>query len=198
MEQLDRGPPPPLGSADRSPSPSRGGFEATPSSFPRKREPSETEENLGPRFRGDDEVRKGDDELGAVPTRATWPAADAIIGNPPFLGGKRLRTELGDESVDDLFAAYAGRVPQEADLVAYWVAKAWAAVTSGRATRVGLVTTNSIRGGANRRVLAPIADAGGFFAAWSDQPLRLAASIWSRYLSASSAAMQPVPAEVMA
>jgi hypothetical protein len=36
---------------------------------------------------------------------------------------------------------------------------------SGRSKRVGLVTTNSIRGGANRRVLVPIADAGGFFTA---------------------------------
>lgn len=101
---------------------------------------------------------------------AEWPEADAIIGNPPFLGGKRMRDALGDNYVDALFAAYANRVPQEADLVAYWVAKGWAAVTSGLAARVGLVTTNSIRGGANRRVLAPIADAGGFFAAWSDQP----------------------------
>jgi type II restriction/modification system DNA methylase subunit YeeA len=103
-------------------------------------------------------------------TRAEWPAAIAIIGNPPFLGGKRLRDSLGDGYVDALFAAYAGRVPPEADLVAYWVAKAWGAVISDRAQRVGLVTTNSIRGGANRRVLAPIADASGLFEAWSDQP----------------------------
>jgi type II restriction/modification system DNA methylase subunit YeeA len=103
-------------------------------------------------------------------TGAKWPEADAIIGNPPFLGGKRLRTELGDEYVDALFAAYRGRVPQEADLVAYWVAKAWAAMISRRARRVGLVNTNSIRGGANREVLAPIAEANGIFNAWSDQP----------------------------
>jgi hypothetical protein len=102
---------------------------------------------------------------GGSSVRAEWPEADVIIGNPPFLGGKRMREALGDDYVDDLFAAYAGRVPQEADLVAYWVAKAWAAVVSGRSKRVGLVTTNSIRGGANRRVLVPIADAGGFFTA---------------------------------
>jgi type II restriction/modification system DNA methylase subunit YeeA len=111
-----------------------------------------------------------DDETCATPTRAEWPAADVIIGNPPFLGGKRMRDALGDAYVDALFAAYAGRVPQEADLVAYWVAEAWSAVTSNRARRVGLVTTNSMRGGANRRVLAPVSDAGGFFEAWSDQP----------------------------
>ncbi len=102
--------------------------------------------------------------------RAKWREADVIIGNPPFLGGKRLRDALSDSYVDALFAAYDGRVPQEADLVTYWVAKAWTAVTSGRSQRVGLVATNSIRGGANRRVLTPISEAQGFFAAWSDQP----------------------------
>lgn len=103
-------------------------------------------------------------------TEAGWPAADVVIGNPPFLGSKRLRAELGDEYVDALFAAYRDRVPQEADLVAYWVARGWASAVSGRSARIGLVTTNSIRGGANRRALAQIADARGFFAAWSDQP----------------------------
>jgi hypothetical protein len=29
-------------------------------------------------------------------TEAKWPEADAIIGNPPFLGGKLLLTILGD------------------------------------------------------------------------------------------------------
>ena len=103
-------------------------------------------------------------------TRAAWPVADVVVGNPPFLGGKRLRDALGDGYVGRLFTAYADRVPQEADLVTYWIAKAWAATVSARAGRVGLVTTNSVRGGANRRVLAPVADAGGFFAAWGDQP----------------------------
>ena len=103
-------------------------------------------------------------------TRAEWPKADVVVGNPPFLGGKRLRDALGSDYVDTLFQAYADRVPQEADLVTYWVAKAWVAAISGRVDRIGLVATNSLRGGANRRVLAPIAEAGGFSAAWSDQP----------------------------
>ena len=54
-----------------------------------------------------------------------WPEADVVVGNPPFLGGKRMRKSLGDDYVDRLFAAFAGRVPAEADLVAYWFAKAW-------------------------------------------------------------------------
>ena len=31
------------------------------------------------------------------PTEPVWPAAAVIVGNPPFLGGKRLRSELGNE-----------------------------------------------------------------------------------------------------
>lgn len=101
---------------------------------------------------------------------ADWPKANVVIGNPPFLGGKRLREGLGNDYVEALFAAYRGLVSPEADLVSYWVAKAWIATSSDRANRVGLVTTNSIRGASNQKVLTPIADARGFFEAWSDQP----------------------------
>ncbi len=53
-----------------------------------------------------------------------WPEVDAIVGNPPFLGGKRLRAELEDAYVNDLFALYRDRVPREADLVCYWFERA--------------------------------------------------------------------------
>ena len=62
-----------------------------------------------------------------------WPEADVVVGNPPFLGGKLMRTSLGDAYVDRLFAAFAGRVPAEADLVAYWFAKAWERMRDGTA-----------------------------------------------------------------
>ncbi|WP_135467801.1 class I SAM-dependent DNA methyltransferase [Crenalkalicoccus roseus] len=102
---------------------------------------------------------------------AAWPEAECILGNPPFLGGKMLRRSLGDAAVDRLFAAYDGRVPREADLVCYWFEKARAAIAAGRARRAGLVATNSIRGGANRRVLDRIAETPGqaIFEAWSDE-----------------------------
>jgi hypothetical protein len=102
-------------------------------------------------------------------TVTPWPAADAIVGNPPFLGGKRLRTVLGDDYCARLFAAYDGQVPAEADLVCYWFALAQAAIAAGRAARAGLVATNSIRGGANRRVLEPLAQAGAITDAWADE-----------------------------
>jgi type II restriction/modification system DNA methylase subunit YeeA len=100
---------------------------------------------------------------------AQWPEADFIVGNPPFLGGKLLRRGLGDDYVETLFGTYAGRVPAEADLVCYWFVKAWDALRSGRANSAGLVATNSIRGGANRKVLEPISEAHAIFEAWSDE-----------------------------
>jgi len=103
-------------------------------------------------------------------TEYQWPDADAIIGNPPFLGGKLLRSNLGDTQVDRLFRAYDGRVPAEADLVCYWFAKAREQIEADKVQRVGLVATNSIRGGANREVLDDIAETGRVFEAWSDEP----------------------------
>jgi len=84
---------------------------------------------------------------------APWPRADAIIGNPPFLGDKKMIGDLGKTYVERLRAAYAGRVPGGADFVCYWFERAREEVAEGRTERVGLVGTNSIRGGANRAVL---------------------------------------------
>ncbi len=103
-------------------------------------------------------------------TEYEWPTADAIIGNPPFLGGKLLRSNLGDMQVHRLFRAYESRVPAEADLVCYWFEKARVLVETGKSQRVGMVSTNSIRGGANREVLEDIAETGRIFEAWSDEP----------------------------
>ncbi len=105
----------------------------------------------------------------AQPVEAGWPDAEVIIGNPPFLGGKLLRANLGDAYVDTLFRVYEGRVPREADLVTYWHEKARAMVEAGRTRRVGLLATQGIRGGANRRVIERIKASGDLFLAWSDE-----------------------------
>ena len=65
---------------------------------------------------------------------------------------------------------YAGRVPGGADLVCYWFEEARAQDRSRTRQRAGLVATNSIRGGANRKVLERIQETGTIFHAWSDQP----------------------------
>ncbi|MCL4788496.1 MAG: class I SAM-dependent DNA methyltransferase, partial [Verrucomicrobia bacterium] len=65
----------------------------------------------------------GDDALKFY-TERDWPECDVIVGNPPFLGGKMIRRELGDAYVDALFATYGTRVRPEADLCCYWFEKA--------------------------------------------------------------------------
>jgi type II restriction/modification system DNA methylase subunit YeeA len=101
---------------------------------------------------------------------AEWPDAEFIVGNPPFLGGKRLRRELGDDYVETLFKVFDGRVPREADLVTYWFEKARHQIAAGKAKRAGLVSTNSIRGGANRKLLERVVADAPIFEAWSDEP----------------------------
>ncbi len=99
-----------------------------------------------------------------------WPQADAVIGNPPFLGYSPMRETLGDGYTDGIRNLYKGSVPAFADLVCYWFHKAGALVAEGRLARAGLVATNSIRGGRNRAVLDRITDGGTIFDAWSDEP----------------------------
>jgi type II restriction/modification system DNA methylase subunit YeeA len=98
-----------------------------------------------------------------------WPAADFIVGNPPFLGDKKMISVLGEEYVTRLRRLYQGRVPGGADLVTYWFEKARTQLAKGEAKAVGLVATNSIRGGANRKVLERIREVGPIFEAWSDE-----------------------------
>jgi hypothetical protein len=102
------------------------------------------------------------------PYEPEWPAADVIVGNPPFLGGSKLRSELGDSYVEALFALYGDRLPVS-DLVCYWFEKARAMIEQGKVKRVGLLTTNSIRSGANRKVLERIKQSGDIFWAQSDR-----------------------------
>jgi type II restriction/modification system DNA methylase subunit YeeA len=102
-------------------------------------------------------------------TEVQWPVANVIVGNPPFLGNKRMIGDLGEDYVKLLRQAYEDTVPGGADFVTYWFAKAWGYVQSGATCRVGFVATNSIRGGASRDVLKPIVNGGRIFRAWSDE-----------------------------
>ena len=103
------------------------------------------------------------------PVQPEWPEAEVVMGNPPFLGGNRIRQELGDESVDALFVLYDKKVPPFADLVCYWFERAREGIETGEIQRAGLLATNSIRGGANRKVLEAIKATGDIFYAWSDR-----------------------------
>src|SRR5947207_7520411 len=57
-------------------------------------------------------------------TERVWPKCNVILSNPPFLGGKLIRRELGDTYVEALFENLSERVGPEADLCCYWFEKA--------------------------------------------------------------------------
>ena len=97
-----------------------------------------------------------------------WPEADVVIGNPPFLGARLQIRTLSEDYMSQLRRAYTGRVPGGADLVCYWFAKASKQIEANRTMRVGLVATNSIRGGASQRALQSATDTRWIFEAWSD------------------------------
>ncbi len=86
------------------------------------------------------------------PRPAEWPAADFIVGNPPFIGPARMRDALGDGYTETLRALYP-EVPESADFVMYWWHKAAGLVREHHAERFGFITTNSLRQTFNRRVL---------------------------------------------
>ena len=126
-----------------------------------------------------DQIECRDALLNADGTEAEWPAVDVIVGNPPFLGGKKMLGDLGETQVEKLRQVYRDRVAGGADFVCYWVDKAWRKISpptaseAPTAVRAGFVTTNSIRGGASRKVLDPIADAAAIWEAWADEPWAL-------------------------
>ena len=126
--------------------------------------------NLNPVLQPLDHIQCRDAVLGPDGQEADWPPADVVVGNPPFVGDKKMRGELGDAYTERLRAAYAGRVPGGADLVCYWFEKARGLIEAGRLQRAGLVATNSIRGGRNREVLDRICAVTRIFEAWSDEP----------------------------
>lgn len=117
-------------------------------------------------------------------TRAEWPAADVMVGNPPFLGSKYLRKGrpatktklalegLGDDYVDALFDAYKGEVPASADLVSYWFSNVHRAIDRQPLLSFGLIATKSIGKGASNRPLADLLTRTDFriFNAWRNEP----------------------------
>ena len=105
-------------------------------------------------------------------SEAQWPDAEVIVGNPPFLGDRKMIRELGEDYTFKLRKVYEGRVPGGADLVTYWFEKARVQLTTGKCQRAGLVATNSIRGGANQKVLTRICENLHIFNAWSDERRR--------------------------
>ncbi|HEX8400585.1 MAG TPA: DNA methyltransferase [Allosphingosinicella sp.] len=94
------------------------------------------------------------------PRRAEWPEAEFIVGNPPFIGGKDMRAELGDGYAQACWKARPD-VPGGADFVMHFWDEAARRLTARPAKkgaanplrRFGFITTNSITQTFSRRVV---------------------------------------------
>ncbi len=105
------------------------------------------------------------------PRKAEWPKADFIVGNPPFVGNKRMREALGDGYVDELRGAYSD-MPETADLVMYWWHQAGLRLKNKACDRFGFITTNSITQSQQRPIVQNVLGGGSahFVFAVADHP----------------------------
>jgi hypothetical protein len=75
---------------------------------------------------------------------------DAIIGNPPFLGGKKITGAFGSAYRETLVHSIAGGIKGNADLVAYFELRAHQILNA--AGQTGLIATNTLAQGDTREV----------------------------------------------
>ncbi len=92
----------------------------------------------------------------------------AIVGNPPYLGVRKLRRELGDERARALFARYPNN--RAADYVTYWFTRALEVLRPGE--RAGYVCTNSVAQNESREASIDLvlAAGGSITDAWKSYP----------------------------
>ncbi|MFC0864939.1 Eco57I restriction-modification methylase domain-containing protein [Sphaerimonospora cavernae] len=86
----------------------------------------------------------------AVPDVMDRGGFDAIIGNPPFLGGSKLTGIMGTNIRDWFVGVLAGGQKGTADLVGYFFLRAMALLTPKG--NLGLIATNSVAQGETREV----------------------------------------------
>ncbi|HUD52406.1 class I SAM-dependent DNA methyltransferase [Parvibaculum sp.] len=87
------------------------------------------------------------------PKPAVWPETDFIVGNPPFIGNKRMISALGEGYVEALRTAHES-VPGSVDFVMYWWDQSAGLVGRKKVRRFGLITTNTFTQIQNRAVAA--------------------------------------------
>jgi len=84
------------------------------------------------------------------PASSHGPGFDAVIGNPPFLGGKRITGPLGVAYREYLVDVLGHGVRGHADLIAYFVLRAHDLLNARGQT--GLIATNTLAQGDTREV----------------------------------------------
>ena len=103
------------------------------------------------------------------PAEPEWPEAEFIVGNPPFLGNKLMRSKLGEAYCEALWDVYRDRLPAMSDLCCYWLEKARAMIEAGTCRRAGFLATTGVKQVGGRRALERICDTASIFFAESDR-----------------------------
>lgn len=86
------------------------------------------------------------------PSKANWPKADYIIGNPPFIGASVMRRALGSGYVDAVRTTWK-ELADSTDFVMYWWHIASEKLKVNELITFGFISTNSISQTYNRRVM---------------------------------------------
>jgi hypothetical protein len=111
---------------------------------------------------------------------------DAVIGNPPFLGAKKLSPAVGPNMREWFVNVLAGSAKGNADLVAYFFLRGYSLLKPGGT--LGLIATNTIAQGDTREIGLARMERGGFTitravqsAPWPASTVNLEyAAVWGR------------------
>lgn len=116
---------------------------------------------------------------------------DAVIGNPPWLGGQKIRGEFGDTYRDRLITEIGRGTKGSADLCAYFVLRGWGLLNVGG--QLAMLCTNTIAQGATARVgLDQVVNNDGGTITWAIKSERWPTTAASVHFSAFSISKAPV------
>jgi hypothetical protein len=99
-----------------------------------------------------DTIENRDAVLNADGTRAEWPKANVVVGNPPFIASREMLTELKTDYTLEIRRLYKDNLTPASDFVSYWFVQALAHAKL-HSSLVGLVATDSLPRGDSRIVL---------------------------------------------
>jgi hypothetical protein len=85
-------------------------------------------------------------------TRAEWPDADVVVGNPPFVASRDMINDLGKHYTLAIRSIYSGNITGASDFVCYWYSQSMRHVKNNQSL-VGLVATDSLPRGDSRFVI---------------------------------------------
>ncbi len=119
---------------------------------------------------------------------------DAVVGNPPFLGGKKISLAMGSDLREWFVNQLAGGAKGNADIIAYFFLRATSLI--GQRGTLGLIATNTLAQGDTREVGLDRMVAGGFTITRSIQSRPWPASSAVLEFAAVWGALGPIPSGV--